>query len=42
MIRRGDLHGRPPGMGARPCSLDVNEMNGQHAPPTGNHEGCPY
>jgi hypothetical protein len=29
MIRRGDLHGRPPGMGARLCSLDASEMNGQ-------------
>jgi hypothetical protein len=40
MIRRGDLHGRPPGMGARPCSLAVSKMNEQHAPPTGNLDRC--
>jgi hypothetical protein len=32
MIRRGDLDGRPPGLGAWPF-LAVSEMNGQHAPP---------
>jgi hypothetical protein len=41
MIRRGDLDGRPPGMGAALFPV-VSEMNGQHAPPTGDHQGRPY
>jgi len=41
MIRRGDLDGRPPGLGAWPF-LAVSERNGQHTPPTGDHQGRPY
>jgi hypothetical protein len=40
MIRRGDLDGRPPGMGAALFPV-VSEMNGQHAPPTGDPDGRP-
>jgi hypothetical protein len=38
MIRRGDLDGRPPGMGAALFPV-VSEMNGQHAPPTTDGAG---
>ena len=34
MVARGD--------GSVALFLEVSEMNGKHAPPTGDHEGRPY